>query len=224
MDIFGKWDWIKQNWPYVVEEIDGLGLVFVGGTALNLVFFDEYRASEDIDLYNPDSKGPDNPNGKDESETSKILSGILSDKGFKIAENKQNYFYIGPNIKVEIFNDGTTFGGIERKKIENIKVPVFDLQTYMQMKMAALLCRTVYDSRDLVDIFTMNKTGGIKIAFPDRECETIENNLSERISEIDKTSEDDLLLFQSRKQIDALPFDEFIEFKRWFVDWLSEFC
>ena len=53
MSIFNKWTWIKRNWLYVLEEASDLGLVFVGGTALNLAIFDEYRASEDIDLYDP---------------------------------------------------------------------------------------------------------------------------------------------------------------------------
>ncbi|MCX6665742.1 MAG: nucleotidyl transferase AbiEii/AbiGii toxin family protein [Euryarchaeota archaeon] len=30
--------------------------MFVGGTALNLAIFKEYRASDDIDLYDPYSK------------------------------------------------------------------------------------------------------------------------------------------------------------------------
>jgi predicted nucleotidyltransferase component of viral defense system len=51
MAIFDKWAWIKRNWTYIIEEACQLDLIFVGGTALNLVIFSEYRASEDIDLY-----------------------------------------------------------------------------------------------------------------------------------------------------------------------------
>jgi len=51
MSVFEKWRWIKRNWLYIVEEASKLDLVFVGGTALNLAIFKEYRASEDIDLY-----------------------------------------------------------------------------------------------------------------------------------------------------------------------------
>ena len=53
MSVFDKWAWIKRNWTYIIEEASDLNLVFVGGTALNLVLFNEYRASEDIDLYDP---------------------------------------------------------------------------------------------------------------------------------------------------------------------------
>jgi len=53
MSLFDKWNWIKRNWTYILEEASKQDLVFVGGTALNLAIFKEYRASEDIDLYDP---------------------------------------------------------------------------------------------------------------------------------------------------------------------------
>jgi len=56
MSVFEKWTWIKRNWTYILEEASKLDLVFVGGTALNLAIFKEYRASEDIDLYDPYSE------------------------------------------------------------------------------------------------------------------------------------------------------------------------
>ena len=95
MDIFTRWNWIKRNWQYVLGEAQHLGLVFVGGTAINLVIFDEYRASEDIDLYNPDSKGPDNPNGKSEEELAKILSELLAKKDLKSRTQKAGCFISG---------------------------------------------------------------------------------------------------------------------------------
>jgi len=55
MSVFDKWAWIKRNWTYIIEEASNLDLVFVGGTALNVALFDEYRASEDIDLYDPNA-------------------------------------------------------------------------------------------------------------------------------------------------------------------------
>jgi len=45
MSVFTKWAWIKRNWTYIIEEAYQLDLVFVGGTALNLAIFNEYRAS-----------------------------------------------------------------------------------------------------------------------------------------------------------------------------------
>ena len=56
MSVFEKWTWIKRNWMYILEEATKLDLVFVGGTALNIAIFKEYRASEDIDLYDPTQK------------------------------------------------------------------------------------------------------------------------------------------------------------------------
>ncbi|MBI5228135.1 nucleotidyl transferase AbiEii/AbiGii toxin family protein [Candidatus Micrarchaeota archaeon] len=222
MNIFEKWSWIKRNWPYIIEEADKLGLVFVGGTALSLILFEEYRASEDIDLYNPNSKGIDNPNGKSEEELIIQLSDKLSKKGFDIKKIDGNSAYVGPNIKIEIFYDGTPFQKIERVKMSDIKVPVFDIGTYAKMKMAALLCRTIYDPRDLVDVFIIQKN--TKLPFPDRDCSIIENSLEERIKEISKTRKEDLALFQSKEQIDSLPYPDFEKFKRWLVEWLSGFC
>ncbi|MDO8554401.1 MAG: nucleotidyl transferase AbiEii/AbiGii toxin family protein [Candidatus Micrarchaeota archaeon] len=224
MAIFTKWGWIKKNWSYVLEEADKLSLVFVGGTSLNLVMFDEYRASEDIDLYNPDSKGIDNPNSRSEEDLVKKLSVALSNKGFEIKKVEERLFYIGPNIKVEIFNDGTAFEKIEKVNLNGIMVPIFDMKTYAKMKLAALLCRRFYDSRDLVDVFMLHTKGNIKLSFPIRECEIIEKFLEERIEDIKNTKREHLLLFQDAQQIDVLPYAEFEKFKRWLVDWLSRFC
>ena len=223
MDIFTRWNWIKRNWQYVLGEAQHLGLVFVGGTAINLVIFDEYRASEDIDLYNPDSKGPDNPNGKSEEELAKILSELLAKKGFEIKDAKGRMFYIGPNILVEIFHDATPLRKINAIEMDGTKFNVFDANTYAEMKMAALLCRTIYDPRDLVDVFVIHERGKITLPMPDRECEMLEHSFSKRLAEIKKTGLKDLLLFQSKEQIDSLPYEKFKEFKRWLVEWLSKF-
>ncbi|GEM_PF-1023745 len=223
MNIFTKWDWIKRNWQYILEEAQPLELIFVGGTALNLLIFEEYRASEDIDLYNPNSKGIDNPHGRSEEELVRELSKKLADKGFEIHDVKGRSFYIGPNVKVEIFHDATPFKKIEKKVKDGTSVSIFDFGTYAEMKMAALLCRTIYDPRDLVDVFILRSQGGINLKFPDRECEVIEHSLNKRILEISKTKMQDLLLFQNKQQVDALSSDRFMEFKRWLVEWLSRF-
>jgi len=223
MDIFTKWSWIKRNWIEIVSEASLMDLVFVGGTSLNIVAFDEYRASEDIDLYNPNSKGLDNPNGKSEAELAKILAKKLFEKGFEIKNTEEKSFCIGPNIKVEIFHDATSFKKIKKIPIESHSINVFENSTYAEMKMAALLCRTIYDSRDLVDIYVLQERGKIHLPIPDRECEVMEHTLGKRIEEIRKTKMQDLLLFQSREQIGALPFDRFNEFKRGLVERLSGF-
>ncbi len=222
-DIFEKWVWIKRNWLYILEEAEHLDLVFVGGTALNLVLFEEYRASEDIDLYNPNSKGIDNPKGKDEQDLALELSKKLAAKGFEIKSINGRSVYLGPNIKVEIFNDGTAFKKIEKRRTKGTRFSLFDLASYAEMKITALLCRTHYDARDLVDVFVIHKKGNIRLSFPRRECETIEKEFSRRVQEIRQTKKSDLLLFQSKEQLEALPFNEFEIFKRWLVDWLSGF-
>lgn len=208
---------------YIVEEAEKLGLVFVGGTALNLVLFNEYRASEDIDFYNPDSKSVENPDGREEHALAEQLGKRLAKKGFDIPSTEGRITYIGPSIKIEIFNDGTAFKKIEKRKIEGTTISLFNPPTYAEMKMTALLCRTHYDPRDLVDVFVIHRKGRIKPAFPRRECEIIEKYVSQRLQEIQRTKKADLLLFQSREQIDALPYNKFEKFKGWFIDWLSEF-
>ncbi|HLC68332.1 MAG TPA: nucleotidyl transferase AbiEii/AbiGii toxin family protein [Candidatus Bilamarchaeaceae archaeon] len=223
MAIFEKWDWIKRNWLYVLEEADKLGLVFAGGTALNLAIFREYRASEDIDLYNPDSKGVDNPKGIAESELAAELAEQLAKKGFEIVKIEGRVIYTGPNIKIEIFNDGTLFNKIEKKTIKEVKIAVFDLPTYAEMKMSALLCRTNYDSRDLIDVFILHTGGKVKLSFPRMECEIIENQFHQRLKEIKETKKGDLYIFQTKEQVDSLPFNEFEKFKWWLSDWLSGF-
>lgn len=220
MPIFEKWDWIKRNWPYVVEEATGLGLVFVGGTALNLVLFEEYRASEDIDLYDPHAKTIGTGH---EQECVRKLAKRLEEKGFVISSKNERAFWVGPNIKVEVFNDGTRFNRIQKGSVGQVDVLTFDTDTYARMKMAALLCRSFYDPRDLIDLFILKKRAGARLSFPEMECETIENNFSGRLKDIKNTGKDDLLPFQSGEQIDALPYEEFKEFKRWLHEWLSGF-
>jgi predicted nucleotidyltransferase component of viral defense system len=223
MGIFEKWDWIKRNSQYILEEAQKLDLVFVGGTALNLVLFDEYRASEDIDLYNPNPKEINNK-GKTEEELAKELSKNLQDKGFEGIKLRGRQLYVGPNIKVEIFSNATPFKKVEKAKLEGIDILIFDLATYGQMKMTALLCRTEYDARDLVDLFVLHKKGNVKLAFPSCECDAIENRFAERINNIKETKKEDLRLFQNKEQIEKLPYEDFEKFKRWLVDWLSEYA
>src|SRR4030042_2504838 len=112
MSCFDKWTWIKRNWIYIVEEASKLNLVFVGGTALNLALFKEYRASEDIDLYDPYTKTIGTIH---EEESTKNLAKNLARKGFKIKSRTPKAFFVGPNIKIEVFNDGTPFTKIEKK-------------------------------------------------------------------------------------------------------------
>ncbi len=220
MSIFEKWSWIERNWPYIIEEATKLGLVFVGGTALNIILFKEYRASEDIDLYDPKASQIGNAH---EEECLKKLAERLQEKGFEIKSISGRSIWIGPNIKVEIFNDGTPFSKIEKKTIKQTDVQVFDLGTYSEMKMSALLCRTNYDARDLVDLYILNKQTGIKPTFPKRECEIIEHDFDERLKEIKRTKKEDLFIFQTREQIENLPYVEFEKFKGWMYDWLSGF-
>ncbi|MBN1860832.1 MAG: nucleotidyl transferase AbiEii/AbiGii toxin family protein [Candidatus Thermoplasmatota archaeon] len=136
MPIFEKWAWIKRNWLYVVEEATKLNLVFVGGTALNLALFNEYRASEDIDLYDPSQKtiGPAN-----QAERIGNLAENLAKKGFEIKSRNQRAIFVGPNIKIEVFNDGTPFTTIEKKKIQETKVLVFDTNLCENEKYCAVL-------------------------------------------------------------------------------------
>ena len=220
MSVFEKWTWIKRNWMYVLEEASRLNLVFVGGTALNLALFKECRASEDIDLYDSYSKTIGTAH---EEESTIHLAKSLTRKGFEIKSRNKRAFFVGPNIKIEVFNDGTPFTKIEEKTIHQTKVLVFDIQTYAEMKTAALLCRSVYDARDLVDLFVIKKETNIALSFPKRECEVIENNYDERLHDIEKTKKGDLFIFQTMKQVDDLPYDEFEKFKWWIYDWLSRF-
>lgn len=91
------------------------------------------------------------------------------------------------------------------------------------MKMNSLLCRSFYDARDLVDLFIMKKETKCRLSFPKQDCDVIEQNYDERLKEVKDTSKEDLLVFQTRKQIDELPYEEFDEFRRGTYEWLSEF-
>ncbi len=220
MSVFDKWAWIKRNWTYIINEASKLDLVFVGGTALNLVLFDEYRASEDIDLYDPfaNSIGTDH-----EEEITKKLAEKLVQKGFQLNSTKKHTLYIGPNIKIDVFNNATSYNHIEQKMIDQTPVLLFDIQTYADMKINSLLCRSLYDTRDLVDLFIIKKETSVSFSFPADDCPIIEESFKERLQEIDETNKDDLFLFQTRDQLLDLPVDEFLDFKRWMYDWLSTF-
>jgi hypothetical protein len=220
MSVFEKWTWIKRNWTYILEEASKLELVFVGGTALNLAIFKEYRASEDIDLYDPYSKTIGTTH---EEESTKNLAKNLAKKGFKIKSKEERAFWVGPNIKIEVFNDGTPFTKIEEKTFDQTEVLLFDIKTYAEMKMNALLCRSLYDARDLVDLFIIKKETKIALSFPKIECEVIENSFNERLEDIKKTKKEDLFVFQTIKQVENLSYNEFEKFKWWLHDWLSEF-
>lgn len=221
MPVFEKWTWIKRNWTYIIEEASKLDLVFVGGTALNLAIFKEYRASEDIDLYDPYSQTIGTVH---EQESIKKLAKSLTKKGFEIKSIDKRAIWVGPNIKIEVFNDGTPFKKIEKKTIEQTEVLLFDKKTYAEMKMSALLCREFYDARDLVDLFIIKKEGKIKLSFPKCECDIIKNSFNKRLNDIKKTKKEDLLTFQTIKQIDYISYDEFEKFKLWLYEWLSKFC
>ena len=106
MSVFEKWTWIKRNWTYILEEATTLDLVFVGGTALNLALFKEYRASEDIDLYDPYSTTMGTAH---EEERITKLAKNLTKKGFEIKSRDKRALWVGPNIKIEAFNDATPF-------------------------------------------------------------------------------------------------------------------
>lgn len=223
MSIFEKWSWIKRNWLYVLEEATKLDLVFVGGTALNLGIFEEYRASEDIDLYNIDSKTIENPNGRGEIELSRVLGENLIQKGFDVKFSNDRFFYLNSNIKVDIFYDSTPYKSIVRKTIQGTKVNFFDTETYCKMKLSALLCRTFYDARDMVDIFIVKTKGKASLSFPQIECQVIEHEFERRVGEIKRTSKEQLLFFQTNEQINSLPYSEFEKFKGDLVGWLSKF-
>jgi len=220
MSIFDKWNWIKRNWTYILEEASTLDLVFVGGTALNLAIFKEYRASEDIDLYDPYSKTIGSAH---EEESIKNLAKSLAEKGFKIKSRDKRAIWLGPNIKIEVFNDGTPFTKIEKKTFDQTQVLLFDIKTYAEKKMNALLCRSFYDARDLVDLYIIKKETEVTLSFPKLECEVIENSFNERLNDIKKTKKEDLLVFQTIDQVNSLPYTEFEKFKRWLHDWLSRF-
>jgi len=220
VSIFEKWTWIKRNWIYILEEASKLDLVFVGGTALNLALFKEYRASEDIDLYDP---YPTAIGTTHEAQRTSHLAENLAEKGFTIKPIHDKGFFIGPNIKIEVFNDGTPFRKIERKTFDQTQILIFDIPTYAEMKTTSLLCRTMYDARDLVDLFMIRKATDVGFSFPSRDCEVIECRFTERLHEIDATSKEDLLKFQTLQQIEGLPYEEFEQFKRWIYGWLSGF-
>jgi hypothetical protein len=220
MSVFDKWGWIKRNWIYILEEAYQFELVFVGGTALNLAIFDEYRASEDIDLYDPNAN---NIGTMHEEETTKQLAQRLKKKGFKIKSKNKHTLYIGPNIKIDVFNNGTSYNSIEKKTVNQTNIYHFDIQTYADMKMNSLLCRSIFDARDLVDLFIMKKKTKCRFTFPKKDCDVIEQKYDSRLKEIKNTTKKDLLVFQTIKQIDKLGYDEFDEFRRWIYDGLSEF-
>ncbi|MEF8880036.1 MAG: nucleotidyl transferase AbiEii/AbiGii toxin family protein [Candidatus Thermoplasmatota archaeon] len=220
MSVFDKWKWIKRNWTYILEEAFQLDLVFVGGTALNLTIFNEYRSSEDIDLYDPNAN---NIGTIHEEETTKQLTRRLKKKGFEIKSKNNHTLYVGPNIKIDVFNNGTSYNSIEKKTVNQTNIYLFDIQTYADMKMNSLLCRSIFDARDLVDLFIMKKKTKCRLSFPKQDCDVIEQKYDSRLKEIKNTTKKDLLVFQTRKQIDKLHYDEFDEFRRWTYDWLSEF-
>ena len=210
MSVFDKWTWIKRNWIYIVEEASKLDLVFVGGTALNLAIFKEYRASEDIDLYDPHSKTIGSAH---EEESIKNLAKSLAEKGFEIKAKDKRAIWLGPNIKIEVFNDGTPFTKIETKTLDQTQVLLLDRKTYAEMKMNALLCRSFYDARDLVDLFIIKKETEVAFSFPKSECDVIENSYNERLNDIKKTKKEDILVFQTIEQVNNLPYNEFEKFK-----------
>ena len=221
MSVFDKWAWIKRNWTYIIEEAYQLDLVFVGGTALNLAIFDEYRASEDIDLYDPNA----NSIGTDhEEETTKQLAQRLTEKGFEIKSRNKHTLYIGPNIKIDVFNNGISYTTIEKKIVNQTDVLLFDVQTYADMKMNSLLCRSMFDARDLVDLFTIRKGTECTLSFPKQDCDVIQQEYDGRLKDIKNATKEDLLVFQTRNQVTELPYDALDEFRRWLHDWLSEFC
>jgi len=151
------------------------------------------------------------------------LAKRLEEKGFGISSKDERALWVGPNIKVEVFNDGTPFRKIKKRTAAQVDALTFDISTYAEMKMAALLCRSIYDPRDLVDLFILKKHGKAKLVFPKMECRTIEDGFPARLKDIRGTKREDLLHFQTGRQIDALPYEDFDEFKRWLHEWLSGF-
>ena len=166
MSVFEKWAWIKRNWTYIIEEACKLDLVFVGGTALNLAILKEYRASEDIDLYDPNAN---NIGTSHEEEMTEKLAERLTEKGFEIKSKNKHTLYVGPNIKIDVFNNGASYISIEKKTVSQTKVLLFDIQTIADMKMSSLLCRSNYDARDLVDLFIIQTDKNCKLSFPKDE-------------------------------------------------------
>jgi len=221
MAVFDKWAWIKRNWIYIIEEAYQLNLVFVGGTALNLVLFKEYRASEDIDLYDPNAK---NIGSSHEEEMIEKLYEKLIKKGFEIKSKDKHTLFIGPNIRIDVFNNATAYNSIKQKTLNQTKILIFDLQTIADMKMSSLLCRTIYDPRDLVDLYIIKKETKSKLSFPKKECKIIEQEYKNRLKDIKNTTKKDLQIFQTKKQIEELPYEDFEKFRSWIYEWLSEFC
>jgi hypothetical protein len=123
-----------------------------------------------------------------------------------------------------VFNDGTSFSKIEKRLCNQTEVLTFDIKTMIAMKTTALLCRSVYDARDLVDLFILTKESDGKLFFPIRECEVTTNYYSERLQDIKTTKKEDLYYFQTIQQVKDLPYEEFEKFMRVTYDWLSRFC
>jgi hypothetical protein len=97
------------------------------------------------------------------------------------------------------------------------------MKTMIAMKTSALLCRSLYDARDLVDLFMLSKKFNETLTFPTRECEIITNYYDDRLEDIKSTKKEDLYYFQTIQQIEDLPYDKFEQFKRRTYDWLSRF-
>ena len=125
---------------------------------------------------------------------------------------------------IEVFNDGTSFNKIEKILCNQTEVLTFDIKTMTAMKTTALLCRSMYDARDLVDLFFLLKNSDATLSFPTRDCEVINNYYNERLQDIKSTSKEDLYYFQTIKQVEDLPYEEFEKLKRSTYDWLSRFC
>lgn len=123
-----------------------------------------------------------------------------------------------------MFNDGTSFNTIEKKLISQTEVLIFDIKTMIVMKKTALLCRSLYDARDLVDLYTLIKHSNESLSFPTQDCEIINRYYNERLQEIKSTRKKDLYFFQTIKQVEDLPYNEFEKFKESTYEWLSRFC
>ena len=152
------------------------------------------------------------------------LAQRLMDKGFQIKSRHKHTFYVGPNIKLDVFYNATSYNNIEKKTVNQTDMYLFDIQTYADMKMNSLLCNSIYDARDLVDIFIIKKETSCVLSFPENDCDVIEKNYKDRLKDIKSTTKEELLVFQTKKQIDELPYEKFIEFRSWIYDWLSGFC
>lgn len=164
--LFKKWDFLCQNRDaLIVKAIAKMGrqakkhLVFCGGTSLHLystrlIFNDEpIRASEDIDIFNKNSKLLENPEGVSEEALAQEYSGILRQFGFE-NEQRNSIVLISPHkIKAEFFYDAASYPA---KAYLHNGLAIIHPEALYRIKIKLLALRENVSERDLVDVLYLS--------------------------------------------------------------------